>query len=100
VSGFGDPALLGTIGRRLAGLGMPSRQFLTVLHRTGLGRAQQRLDTYLAQARAIGASERDARLVLAAVEHTITVAQPVGRLDPYELAGEVLAVQHQPEGRR
>jgi hypothetical protein len=91
VSGFGIPGTLGTAGRRLAGLGLGPQQFLTVLHRAGLGRAQQRLDQYLTEARAIGVSDRDARLVLAAVEHTITVAQPVGRLDPYTLAGEILA---------
>jgi hypothetical protein len=101
MSGFHDPALpqVGA-GRRLAGLGTAPQQFLAVLQRIGSGRAQQRLDAYLAAARDLGASERDARLVLAAVEHTITVAQPAGRLDPLTLAGEVLAAHHQLEGRR
>jgi hypothetical protein len=99
MSGFGIPTL-GTAGRRLAGLGVAPQQFLTVLNRTGLGRAQQRLDAYLATARELGVSDRDAHLVLAAVEHTIAVAQPVGRLDPLTLAGEVLAAHHQLEGRR
>jgi hypothetical protein len=99
MSGFGDPALLGTVGRRLAGLGISPAQFLRVLARVPLGRAQQRLDQYLAAARAIGVSDRDAHLVLAAVEHTITVAQPAGHLDPYTLAGEVLAAHHHSAGR-
>jgi len=77
-------------GRRLAGLGVTPQQFLAVLARIPTGRAQQRLAAYLATARDLGATDRDAHLVLTAVEQTIAAAQPVGNLDPYQLAREVL----------
>jgi len=79
------------VGIRLAGLGVPPPQFLAVLHRIPLGRAQRHLDAYTVAARDLGATDREAHLVLTAIEQTITAAQPVGRLDPYQLAGDVLA---------
>jgi hypothetical protein len=87
------PPTEGGAGRRLAGLGITPQQFLAVLARIPTGRAQQRLAAYLTAARDLGATDRDAHLVLAAVEQTIAAAQPVGRLDPYQLAGEVLQAQ-------
>lgn len=87
------PVSVAPAGRRLAGLGISAPQFLTVLHRIYQGRTQRRLDHYLIHARVLGASDREARLVLAAVEETVLVAQPVDRLDPFDLAAEVLTRQ-------
>lgn len=82
----------GALGRRLAGLGQPPAKFLEVLTRAPQGRAQRQLDAYLADARAIGASTCEARLVLAAVERTVQVTA-AGPVDMHRLAGEVLAEQ-------
>jgi hypothetical protein len=93
------PEAASTVGRRLAGLGVAPQRFLEVLARRPLGREQQRLEAYLAQAHDLNVADEDAMLVLATVEHTLAAVGPVGRVDPLKLAGEVLAAQH-PDGHR
>lgn len=88
-AGAGRPT---SIGHRLAGLGVAPAAFLEVLRRRPLGRTQQRLDRYLADAHDLGLTGREAHLALLAVESTIVALEPgaSAQVNQFALAGEVL----------
>jgi len=83
------PGVLAAVGARLHGLGVGGPAVARVLVRVAQGRAQQRLEDYRICARELGATDREAGLVLAAVERTASLAA-VGRVDVVAIAVEIL----------
>ena len=84
------PGVLAAVGARLHGLGVGGPAVARVLVRVAHGRAQQRLEDYRICARELGATDREAGLVLAAVERTASLAA-TGPVDGVAVAGDILA---------